>query len=287
MVMNAEESSFSQLIEWNLEPEVFNKRIFLKLVEALTEEEKDHYPIHIKLDTGMHRLGFEEEDLDDLLYMLEHHPRCRVISVFSHLSGSEEAELDEFTRHQAARFDTLCKQIEDKIGYSFLKHLCNSSGIIRHPELHYDMVRLGIGLYGIDATGQCAVQQVSRMKTRIAQIKKVPMNETVGYNRKGILERDTRIGTVCVGYADGISRRLGNGIGKMFVHGKLVPIVGNVCMDMCMLDITDVPEAQEGDTVIIFGDELPVEQIAEWAGTIPYEILTGISQRVKRVYYNE
>lgn len=287
MVMNAEESSFSQLIEWNLEPEIFNRRVLVKMAEALAEEDKDRYPIHIKIDTGMHRLGFEEEDLDDLLSLLQEYPRCHVVSVFSHLSGSEEKELDSFTAYQAQQFNRISELLEKKLGYSFIRHLCNSSGIIRHPELHYDMVRLGIGLYGIDGTGAMDLAPVSRMKTQIAQIKKVPENETIGYNRKGILKRDTVIGTVCVGYADGISRRLGNGVGKMLLHGRMVPIVGNVCMDMCMLDITDIPEAKEGDPVIIFGDELPVEVLAEWAGTIPYEILTGISQRVKRVYYNE
>jgi len=151
------------------------------------------------------------------------------------------------------------------------------------------MVRLGLGLYGIDSTQKLnsKLKNVSRLKTIISQIKIVPLTETVGYNRKGILKRDTTIGTVCIGYADGISRRLGNGHGKMWINGYLAPIVGNVCMDMCMLDITDVPEVKEGDTVIIFGEELPVTQLAQWAGTIPYEILTGISQRVKRIYFEE
>ena len=181
----------------------------------------------------------------------------------------------------------MSSRIAATLSYPFLRHLCNSSGIARHPELHYDMVRLGLGLYGIDATAQLPLRNVSSMKTQIAQIKKIPYTETVGYNRKGILKRDTVIGTVCVGYADGISRRLGNGVGNMLVRGKLVPIVGNVCMDMCMLDITDVSDAVEGDTVLIFGEELPVTKLAHWAGTIPYEILTGISQRVKRIYFNE
>jgi alanine racemase len=287
MVMNAEESSFPQLIEWKLEPEIFNVKLLLKLIEALQEQEQDSYPIHLKLDTGMHRLGFSENELPDLLQLLSAHPEIKIQSVFSHLSGSEEVELDSFTQHQAALFNRMCEQIHQQISYPFLRHLCNSSGIVRHPELQYDMVRLGIGLYGVDVTGKLPLRNVSKLKTQIAQIKQVPVNETVGYNRKGILNRDTRIGTVCVGYADGIPRRLGNGKGKMMLHGKWVSIVGNVCMDMCMLDITDVPEAQEGDTVVVFGDELPVTQVAAWADTIPYEILTGISQRVKRVYINE
>ena len=179
--------------------------------------------------------------------------------------------------------------MKEQLGYDFAMHLCNSSGIVRHPELHFDMVRLGLGLYGFDSSATISKQlkNVSRLKTIISQIKKVPVTETVGYNRKGILQRDTLIGTVCVGYADGIPRRLGNGIGRMFINGQAAPIVGNVCMDMCMLDITDINNVQEGDTVIVFGEELPVTELAKWAGTIPYEILTGISQRVKRIYYEE
>ncbi len=289
MVMNADENSFSQLIEWNLEPEIYNFRILQKIIEELQETSTINFPIHIKLDTGMHRLGFEEEDIKSLIEQLNIHPEVKVVSVFSHLSGSENPQLDEFTQHQAHLFLAMSEQLQKGLGHSFIKHLCNSSGIVRHPELHFDMVRLGLGLYGIDGS-QCMknkLKNVSRMKTIISQIKKVPSSETIGYNRKGVLNRDTIIGTVSVGYADGISRRLGNGVGKMFLNGHLVPIVGNVCMDMCMLDITDVPQAQEGDNVVVFGEELPVEQLAKWADTIPYEILTGISQRVKRVYFEE
>lgn len=289
MVMNADENSFSQLIEWNLEPEIYNERILQKIIEELQEYEKINFPIHLKIDTGMHRLGFEEENISALIEKIKQTPEVKVVSVFSHLSGSEEPELDEFTKHQASLFLKMSQQLEEGLGYTFLKHLCNSSGIVRHPELHFDMVRLGLGLYGIDGSLSLKnkLKNVSRMKTIISQIKKVPANETIGYNRKGILKRDTIIGTVSVGYADGISRKLGNGVGKMYLHGQLVPIVGNVCMDMCMLDITDVPSAKEGDDVIIFGEELSVEELAKWAGTIPYEILTGISQRVKRVYFEE
>lgn len=289
MVMNADENSFSQLIEWNLEPEIYNFRILQKMIEELQESSTLNFPIHLKLDTGMHRLGFEEEDILSLIELLKIQPEVKVVSVFSHLSGSEEPELDEFTKHQATLFLKMSEQLQNGMGYSFIRHLCNSSAIVRHPELHFDMVRLGLGLYGIDGSKslQSKLKNVSRMRTIISQIKKVPANETIGYNRKGILKRDTIIGTVSVGYADGISRKLGNGVGKMFLNGQLVPIVGNVCMDMCMLDITDVANAKEGDIVIVFGEELPVENIAKWAGTIPYEILTGISQRVKRVYFEE
>ena len=289
MVMNADENSFSQLIEWNLEPEIYNFRILQKMIEELQETSTLNFPIHIKIDTGMHRLGFEKAEIKNLIEQLNIHPEVKVVSVFSHLSGSEDPGLDDFTKHQAQLFLTMSKQLQKGIGYPFIKHLCNSSGIVRHPDLHFDMVRLGLGLYGINGSQSMKnkLKNVSRMKTIISQIKKVPSTETIGYNRKGVLNRDTIIGTVSVGYADGISRRLGNGVGKMFLNGHLVPIVGNVCMDMCMLDITDVPQAQEGDIVVVFGEELPVEQLAKWADTIPYEILTGISQRVKRVYFEE
>jgi alanine racemase len=289
MVMNADDHSFPSIIEWKLEPEIYNFRTLEHMLIAAREAEVLAYPIHIKLDTGMHRLGFDASDMPALIEQLKSNPELQVISVFSHLSGSEEPELDLFTAQQDAQFRQLSQQLQEGIGYGFIRHLCNSSAIARHPELHFDMVRLGLGLYGIDgsATIQKQLLNVSRLKTSIAQIKRVPFTETVGYNRKGILSRDTVIGTVCIGYADGISRRLGNGKGYMLLRGQQVPIVGNVCMDMCMLDITDIPDAQEGDEVLVFGKELPVTQLAKWADTIPYEILTGISQRVKRIYIEE
>lgn len=289
MVMNADDNTFDLLIEWNLEPEIYNKRTLMKIAQAAQEADKIAFPIHIKLDTGMHRLGFDTTEMDSLVEMLLAHKELKVASVFSHLSGSEEPELDEFTRVQSILFQRMSDLLREKLGYDFIRHLCNSSGIVRHPELHYDMIRLGLGLYGIDGshTIDKQLKNVSRLKSIISQIKHVPMSETVGYNRKGILKRDTIIGTVCIGYADGIPRRIGNGVGCMLVHGRPAPIVGNVCMDMCMLDITDIPDVQEGDTVVVFGEEQPVATLAKWAETIPYEILTGISQRVKRVYYEE
>jgi Alr-MurF fusion protein len=289
MVMNPDEHSFDQLIEFNLEPEIYNFKTLSKIIEITKENECIAYPIHLKLDTGMHRLGFTQNDIPELVQILLDNHCIKVVSAFSHLSGSEEAGLDDFTQLQSKRFVTMSDMLLKKLGYSFLRHLCNSSGITRHPHLHFDMVRLGLGLYGIDSSHKLSkkLQIVSKMKTVISQIKTVASDETVGYNRKGVLYRNTKIGTVCVGYADGISRRLGNGIGKMMVNKTLVPIVGNVCMDMCMLDITDAGEVQEGDTVHIFGDSISVNQLAEWAGTIPYEILTSISQRVKRIYFEE
>lgn len=289
MVMNADENSFDQIIEWKLEPEIYNFRTLNKMLEATVAGDHVAYPIHIKLDTGMHRLGFESEDMEALCKILAHHKEVKIASVFSHLAGSEEETLDVFTEHQTKLFKEMTNLIAQHLHYPFLRHLCNSSGIVRHPHLHFDMVRLGLGLYGIDSTKSIkpALRNVSRLKTSIAQIKRISAEDTVGYNRKGIVHRDTVIGTVCVGYADGVPRRLGNGRGFMLLHNTLVPIVGNVCMDMCMLDITDLPETKEGDTVEIFGEHYNVTEVATCAETIPYEILTGISQRVKRIYFEE
>jgi alanine racemase len=289
MVMNTDDYSYRLLIDWKLEAEVYSLHSLQQMLEAAQLAEVVDYPIHIKLDTGMHRLGFSEEDIEELIDVLSQHKELKVVSVFSHLSGSDEQELDEFTNHQATLFRRMSEKLNKALGYSFLRHLCNSTGIVRHPDLHFDMVRLGLGLYGVDASDKLKdkLKNVSRLKTIISQIKNVPMNETVGYSRKGILKRDTKIGTVCIGYADGISRNLGNGIGKMYVNGHLAPIVGNVCMDMCMLDITDVPDVKEGDVVVVFGEELSVKTLADWANTIPYEILTSISERVKRIYFEE
>ena len=289
MVMNADENSFDQIIEWKLEPEIYNFRTLERMLEACVVSDQMAYPIHIKLDTGMHRLGFDHAEMEELGAILVNHKELRIASIFSHLAGSEQETLDTFTTYQADLFERMTQHIAQQLDYPLVKHLCNSSGIVRHPHLHYDMVRLGLGLYGIDSTGKMrpSLKNVSRLKTSIAQVKKVMANETVGYNRKGVLQRDTLIGTVCIGYADGVPRRLGNGKGFMLLHNTLVPIIGNVCMDMCMLDITDLPETKEGDTVEIFGEQYTVTEVAAAAETIPYEILTGISQRVKRIYFEE
>lgn len=289
MVMNADENSFDQIIEWKLEPEIYNFRTLYKMLETALANDIIDYPVHIKIDTGMHRLGFEPDDIHLLCDVLSRHKEVKIASAFSHLAGSEDETLDHFTSHQTALFQSMTDEIAHKLQYPFLRHLCNSSGIVRHPNLHFDMVRLGLGLYGIDSTKKMkpVLRNVSRLKTSVAQIKKITANETVGYNRKGTVQRDTTIATVCVGYADGVPRRLGNGKGFMTLHNTLVPIVGNVCMDMCMLDVTDLPQTKEGDIVEIFGESYSVEEVAKCAETIPYEILTGISQRVKRVYFEE
>lgn len=289
MVMSPDAISFDRMIAWKLEPEIFNFRslsVFMDMAEALQVK---NYPVHIKLDTGMHRLGFMPQELNGLIEELRDNDRVKVASIFSHLAGSEDPALDDFTNEQATKFEEMSKKLANAIGYSPLRHLCNSAGIARHTNLHFDMVRLGLGLYGIDASGilQSKLRHISTLKTTIAQTKEVKAGDTVGYGRKGDITSDMRIATICIGYADGYPRALGNGNAYVLIHGRKARLVGSVCMDMCMVDITNIPEAKEGDDVIVFGPELPVTQLAEWGSTISYEIMTGISQRVKRVYVNE
>jgi alanine racemase len=210
-----------------------------------------------------------------------------VKSIFTHLVASEDVQHDGFTAQQGNLFLEIRSIIGQALGYPFLSHIANSSGISRHPELRLDMVRLGIGLYGISNDPTLGLKEVSTLKSTIAQIKALKEGETVGYGRMGVALRDSKIATVRIGYADGYPRSLSNGAGKMWVNGHLAPVIGTVCMDMTMIDITDVPGVKEGDDVIVFGNQLPVSQLAHWANTIPYEILTGVSQRVKRVYFEE
>ncbi len=288
MIMNPELMSFELMLRYKLEPEIYNFRLLNQLHDVLKRYEGEPFKIHIKLDTGMHRLGFEESDINSLVVRLNNNRNIKVQSIFTHLSSSDEAEHDGFTKMQIQSFANLSKEIKQSLTYPVMLHVLNSSGILRFNESQFDMVRLGIGLYGFSATAneQSQLQQVATLKTTISQIRNVSANETIGYNRKGKLKRDTVVATVAIGYADGINRRLGNGVGKMLVNGKPAPIIGNVCMDMCMLDITDV-KAREGDEVIVFGSDYPVTIMAEATGTIPYEILVNVSQRVKRVYFQE
>lgn len=289
MVMSPDTNSFDRMIAWKLEPEIFNKRSLAAFTEIATTLQIEQYPIHIKLDTGMHRLGFDAEDAKELVTLLQDNERVKVVSIFSHLASSEDARMDSFTQQQATTFDAICKTILPAIDDQPLKHICNSAAIARHPELHYDMVRLGLGLYGIDGSGamQKELIQLGTLKTTIAQIKTLPAGEGIGYGHTSQADWERRIATISIGYADGYPRALSNGEAYVLIHGRQAKITGKVCMDMCMVDITSIPEAQEGDEVIIFGEELSVTQVAAWAGTIPYELMTGISQRVKRVYENE
>ena len=311
MVMNPEEPSYDTMIKHDLEPEIFSFRV-LKLFEdavirSLTSSEGvlrtsplpvrqagsplgegRRYPIHVKLDTGMHRLGFEEKEVNELAVRIGNSKFLEVRSVFSHLAGSDETAHDEFTRKQVKKFGEMSEVIRSRFDYPILRHILNSAGIARFPGAQFEMVRLGIGLYGIGANvdEQAQLKNVSTLKTTISQIKNIPAGESVGYSRKFVAKKEMRIATVPIGYADGLSRRLSNGKGKMIIKGQLAPIVGNVCMDMCMLDISAI-QCAEGDEVIVFGEQRPISEIAKEMETIPYEVFTGISRRVKRVYFHE
>ena len=286
MVMSPEVSAFDAIIENNLEPELYSFRILKAFADYLLHKNIYTYNIHLKLDTGMHRLGFEGKEIAELIHCLKRYPQLRVKSAFSHLVASEDASQDEFTQLQISLFKDFTDRIESKIGYTFLRHLANTSAISRFKDAQFDMVRLGIGLYGIGGNDfkNDLLENVLTLKTNISQIKHLRKGETVGYGRKGVMPADGKIATLKIGYADGISRQLGNGVGKVLLKNKIVATIGSICMDMCMLDITEV-DAIEGDEVIIFGDRQSIYNLAETLNTIPYEILTNISQRVKRVYY--
>jgi alanine racemase len=288
MIMNADASGFPALIEHSLQPVLYSSAI-LKSFEAYLEEQGlAQYPVHIEIETGMHRLGFGVDEIERLAAVLQASRWIKVQSVFSHLAASEDAAQDPYTTEQASLFKVAVNQLSNALPYTFLKHISNSASIIRHPDLQMDMVRLGIGLYGIEiATERLELQPVATLRSTIAQLKRLQAGDTVSYGRRGVIKEETLVATVRIGYADGYSRRLGNGVGEMWVRGHLAPVIGTVCMDMTMLDVTKIPGVKEGDPVVVFGGELPVQQVADWCGTIPYEIMTGVSQRVKRVYFQE
>ncbi len=291
MVMNPEEQSYDSMIQYSLEPEIYSFRVLNLFEETLKRSERNNaqpIAIHIKLDTGMHRLGFDEEEVNELIVRIKNNKHLAVKSVFSHLAASDEEEHDDFTWQQIRKLTEMTEKIQAHFSYPIMKHILNSAGINRFPDAQFDMVRLGIGLYGIgvNTAEQLLLQNVSTLKTSISQIKNIAARETIGYSRKGVAVRDMQIATVPIGYADGLSRKLSGGKGKMIVKGKPALIIGNVCMDMCMIDITDI-NANENDEVIVFGDSCPITEIAKDVGTIPYEILTNVSRRVKRVYYQE
>ena len=288
MVMNVETVSFDLLTENNLEPELFSFAILNAFKSYLENEGITNYPVHIKIDTGMHRLGFENHELPKLCEQIKLGNCFSIQSVFSHLTSSEDEAEDDFTILQAKLFDEACNFIEQQTGEVFLKHMNNTSGILRHSNLQYDMVRLGIGIYGISSTPSAhLLEEALTLKTTIAQIKHLQPGDTVGYNRAGKITKPSIIATVRIGYADGYPRSLSNGKGYMLVNGKPALTIGKVCMDMTMLDVTEIANVKEGDEVLVFGKELSMHQIAKWAATIPYEIMTGISARVKRMYFEE
>lgn len=287
MVMSPDIMAFDVMLENRLEPEIYSFRIFNELEDTLGRKGLSRYPVHIKFDTGMHRLGFTTGEADELINRIKTSDAFLVTSVFSHLVASDDDRHDDFTRKQLADFESITEKFSSQLPYSYIRHIANTSAISRWEQAQFDMVRLGIGLYGIESGNvNSPLQTVTSLKTSISQIKVVPAGDTVGYSRMGRLDRESRIATVKIGYADGYRRALGNGVGQMLVNGKTVPTIGNICMDMCMLDITGV-QAEEGDEVLVFGEPIRVEEIAAKCNTIPYEVITGISQRVKRVYFYE
>ena len=287
IIMNPEMSTFNMLFQYDLEPEVYSFALLEALIKAAEKEGITNFPVHLKLDTGMHRLGFDpEHDLPALIDRLQHQTALLPRSVFSHFVGSDSPDFDAFSAHQFELFDKASRQLQEAFPYKILRHICNSAGIERFPERHLDMVRLGLGLYGIDPIDNRVLNNVTTLKTTILQIHEVSPEDTVGYSRRGHLTRKSRIAAIPIGYADGLDRRLGCGHCYCLVNGQKAPYVGNICMDVCMIDVTDI-DCKEGDTVEIFGDHLPVTVLSDVLGTIPYEVLTSVSERVKRVYFQE
>lgn len=286
IIMNPELTAFRTMFDYRLEPEIYSFHILEELIKSAEREGVSNFPIHIKINTGMNRLGFEPHEIPKLIERLNRQSAVIPRSVFSHLVGSDSSRFDSFTRRQIETFEEAAAQLQSAFPHKILRHICNTAGIERYPGAQFDMVRLGIGLYGIDPYTNKILNNVTTLKTTILQIHDVKADETVGYSRKGILDKDSRIAAIPIGYADGLNRHLGNGKGYCLVNGKKAPYVGNICMDVCMIDVTGI-DCKEGDKVIIFGDDLPVTTIAEWLDTIPYEILTAVSTRVKRVYYQD
>jgi len=284
-VMNPEPEAFDHMIEFNLEPEIYSLELLEAFDRALVKHGIEKYPVHLKLNTGMNRSGLDPEELPALIRFFESRRRVVIRSMFSHLAGSDEEKHDAYTLSQIQCFIRMTGEVQAHFDYPILRHILNSAGIERFPQYAFDMVRLGIGLHGISAVG-APLQPVSSFKTYIAAIRKVKGGQTVGYGRKGVLNRDSRIAVIPVGYADGLDRHLSCGVGEVLVRGKRAPIVGNICMDACMVDVTEL-DAQVGDEVEIFGKHIPVTELADKLGTIPYEILTSVSHRVKRVYFKE
>ena len=287
MIMNPEMTAFKTMFDYDLEPEVYSFRLLDALVKAAQKEGITGYPVHIKLDTGMHRLGFNPlTDMDELIARLKRQNAVIPRSVFSHFVGSDSDDFDNFSARQFELFKAGSEKLQSAFSHKIIRHMDNSAGIEHFPERQLDMCRLGLGLYGIDSRDNSVINNVCTLKTTILQIHSVPKDETVGYSRKGILTRDSMIGAIPIGYADGLNRLLGCGRCYCLVNGKKAPYVGNICMDVAMIDVTGI-DCKEGDTVEIFGDDLPVTVLSDVMGTIPYEVLTSISSRVKRVYFQD
>lgn len=288
IVMNPETTAFGAMIAYNLEPEVYSAKELRAFIVLAQQKNLSNYPIHIKLDTGMHRLGFQEDQLEELILLLRNNNFVEVRSIFSHLSAADSPQFKDFTLEQISKFDKWSGQLTEALAINPIRHILNTSGIYHYPEAQYNMVRLGIGLYGVgnDAVEQKFLQNVGTLKTVILQIKQVPAGDSVGYGRRFMAKQSVNVATLPVGYADGIRRAWGNGKGYVTINGRKAPILGSICMDMLMTDVTGI-DCKEGDTAVIFGESPTVHEMAEVLETIPYEILTSISQRVKRVFYKE
>ncbi len=288
LVLNPEENTIDALIRYRLDPEVYSLESLERLIRHLPDD-ASIVNIHLKLETGMHRLGFEATDIVPMLQLLKSHPQLHVRSIFSHLAAGDSEAHDDFSESQIQLFQQLAKKIAAGLGYQPLQHILNSSGISRFPQYQMDMVRLGIGMYGIDSTGliQEKLETVHTLKSSISQIKTVAAKESIGYSRNAKAHRNMRTGTIGIGYADGLLRSAGNGNYSVMIRGKKAPIIGNICMDMCMVDLTELPDVEVGEEVLLFGAEMPVQELAKCLGTIPYEVFTNISSRVKRIYFQE
>lgn len=285
MVMNATEESFQTIIDYNLEPVMYSVSMLRSLTGFLGSQT---CTVHLEIETGMKRLGLETEDLTAAITIIKDNPHIKVASVFSHLAGADESMHDEFSKTQVNRYQQAYQMISSQLNISPIRHILNSPGILRLRQYQMDMVRLGIGLYGVNPTSESfhQLQPAATLKTVISQIKKVQPGESVGYGRKGKAEQEIALATIAIGYADGFSRSFSRGTGIVLINGKKAPVIGNVCMDMTMVDITGI-DAKEGDEVIIFGEGLPIQELATRANTIPYEILTNTSERVKRIFFAE
>ena len=296
MVMNPEMTSFKTLFDYDLEPEVYSFRLLDALVKAARKEGITGWPVHIKLDTGMHRLGFnvcseysensEFSEIDELIDRLKHQQAVIPRSVFSHFVGSDSDSFDDFSARQFQLFDEGSRRLQAAFSHKILRHMDNSAGIEHFPERQMDMCRLGLGLYGVNPRNNKMIHNVSTLKTTILQLRHVKAGDSIGYSRRTVLERDSVIGAIPIGYADGLNRHLGNRHGYCLVNGQKAEYVGNICMDVAMIDVTGI-DCQEGDQVEIFGEQLPVTVLSDTIDTIPYEVLTGVSNRVKRIYYQD
>ena len=287
MIMNPEMTAFKTMFDYDLEPEVYSFRLLDALRHAARKEGITDWPVHIKLDTGMHRLGFHPiDDMPKLIDYLKNQNALTPRSVFSHFVGSDGDEFDEFSKEQFELYTQGADALQSAFQHHIIRHMCNSAGIEHFPERQMDMCRLGLGLYGINPRNNKIINNVSTLKTTILQLRNVKAGDSIGYSRRTILDKDSLIAAIPIGYADGLNRHLGNRHGYCLVNGKKAEYVGNICMDVCMIDVTGI-DCHEGDSVEIFGDNLPVTVLSDILDTIPYEVMTGISNRVKRVYYEE